>query len=322
MAAYGAFFYRIARYNGDSITKFAAAAPATPIWQYSTMNDDDAGATSNPQSMVFASATQAYVPRFESTRMWVVNPSTATEAGFKTGEVDLAGYADADGLPEMTQGVVVDGKLFLLLQRLDKENGWVPQTPYLVVIDTEKNEEIETQNPVGDLKGIPLPIKNPWNIVYRNGKIYINGVGSYASSWAGTPADYSGGIISVDPISYAVSTLVDDGDENEHPYGNISGMTVVSSTKGYFISYADWGDNALYSFNPTTGVVSANPIAAFSGGDNITALGVDGSGMLWVASNTFSGGGILTIINPTDDSVDQVQKLNLNPQGMAFGTWE
>ncbi len=327
MAANGAFFYRIARYNGDSVTKFAASAPATPIWQYSTLNDDDAGATSNPQSMIFAPATmtstaKAYIPRFESTRMWIVDPATTTEAGFKIGEVDLSGYADADGLPEMTQGVVVDGKLFLLLQRLDKEDSWVPQTPYLVVIDTETNQEIETQSPAGDFKGIPLPIKNPKDIVYKNGKIYINGVGSYASSWDGTPADYSGGIISVDPATYAVSMLVDDGDDNEHPYGNISGMTVVSDTKGYFVSYAGWGDNALYSFNPTSGAVSETPIAAFSGGVNISALGVDGSGMLWVASNTFSGGGVLTVINPADDSVDQVQKLNLNPQGIAFGTWE
>lgn len=320
MAAYGEFFYRIARYNGDSITKFAADAPATPIWQFSTMDAADAMVSSNPQSLIFASTSKAYIPRFESTRMWVVNPDTDAQADFKLGEVDLAGYADADGLPEMTQGVVVDGKLFLVLQRVDKDNGWVPGTAYLVVIDTHTDTEIDTNSPdSGDLKGIPLPIKNPWNIVYKDGKIYVNGIGG----WGGAPpAGYSGGIVSVDPSTYAVEMVVDDGDENEHPYGNISGVTVVSATKGYFISYAGWGDNALYSFNPTTGVVAENPIAAFSGGSNITALGVDGTDMLWVASNTFAGGGILTIINPADDSVDQVQSLNLNPQGIAFGTWE
>ncbi|MEA3332534.1 MAG: hypothetical protein U9Q58_02935, partial [Pseudomonadota bacterium] len=151
MATQGNCFYRVARYNGDSVTKFAASAPATPIWQYSTMDAADAMATSNPQSLIFAPATlaseaKAYIPRFESTKMWVVNPAAATEAGFKVGEVELGDYADVDGLPEMTQGVVVDGKLFLLLQRLDKEDGWAPQTPYLVVIDSDSNEEIDTQN--------------------------------------------------------------------------------------------------------------------------------------------------------------------------------
>jgi|GEM_PF-356866 len=321
MAAQGAFFYRIARFNGDSVTKFAASAPATPIWQYSTMDDQDSMATSNPQSMIFASSNKAYIPRFGSNKMWVVNPQTTTAAGFKTDSVDLSAYADADGLPEMTQGVVVNGKLFLILQRMDQDNGWIPQDAYLAVIDTATNVEIDTKTDSGNLKGIPLPVKNPWNIVYKNGKVYVNGVGSYPS-WDGTPADYSGGIVSVDPSTYAVEMIVDDGDDTTHPYGNISGMTVVSATKGYFISYAGWGDNSLYSFNPTTGIVSETPIAAFSGGDNIAALGVDGSEMLWAVSNTFSGGGVLTIINPADDSVDQVQKLNLNPQGIAFGTWE
>ena len=323
MAARGEFFYRIARFNGDSVTKFAATAPATPIWQYSTMDDQDAMASSNPQSMIFASSTKAYIPRFNSDKMWVVNPETTTEAGFKTGAVDLSAYADVDGMPEMTQGVVVDGKLFLVLQRLDQDNGWAPQTAYLVVIDTATNTEIDTESPdSGNLKGIPLPVKNPWNIVYKDGKIYVNGVGSYASSWAGTPADYSGGIVSVDPSTYAVKMIVDDGDDDNHPYGNISGLTVVSATKGYLIAYAGWGDNAIYSFNPTTGVVAEKPVDAFPGKINITALGVDDLDNLWVASNTFSGGGILTIINSTDDTVDQVQSLNLNPQGIAFGTWE
>ncbi|MEA3545322.1 MAG: hypothetical protein U9R69_08915, partial [Thermodesulfobacteriota bacterium] len=163
--------------------------------------------------------------------------------------------------------------------------------------------------------------KNPLDIVYKDGKIYVNGVGSYASSWSGTPADYSGGIVSVDPDTYEVEMIVDDGDDNEHPYGNISGLAVVSETRGYFISYADWGDNAIYSFNPSTGVVDEAPLDAFSGGANISALGVDGQGYLWVASNTFARGGLLTIINPADDSVDQEQALNLNPQGIAFGTW-
>ncbi len=322
MAAQGAFFYRIARFNADSVTKFSVDAPATPIWQYSTMDEDDTMATSNPQSMIFASTTKAYIPRFNSDKMWVVNPDTTTAEGFKTGTIDLSAYADDDGLPEMTQGVVVNGKLFLIVQRLDQENGWAPLTPYLVVINTADDTEIDTKSPdSAGLKGIPLPVKNPWNIVYNNGKIYVNGVGSYPS-WDGTPADYSGGIISVDPSTYDVKLVVDDGDDENHPYGNISGMTVVSATKGYFITYAGWGDNALYSFNPTTGVVADSPVAAFSGGANIPALGVDHAGMLWVCSSTATGGGVLTIINPLDDSVDQVQKLNLNPQGIAFGTWE
>ena len=327
MAADGNYFYRIARFMSDSITKFAAADPATPIWQYSTMDGSDV-ASSNPQSLIFVPATQAsdakaYLSRFGSTRMWIVDPATTTAQGFKLGEVELGDYADSDGLPEMTSGVVVDGKLFLILQRVDRDNGFTPtNTPYLVVIDTDTNEEIDTQGLGGEnFYGIPLPVKNPWDIVYNAaaGKIYVQGVGNNFSF----PAEYTGGIVSIDPSSYDVEMVVDDGDDTEHPYGIISGLAVVSPTKGYFISYAGWGDNALYGFNPSTGVVDESPLAAFPGGTatNIPAIGADGHGMLWVCSSTFAGGA-LTIINPADDSVDQVQNLNLNPQGIAFGTWE
>ncbi|MEA1921157.1 MAG: hypothetical protein U9N63_00715 [Pseudomonadota bacterium] len=316
MAAQGEHFYRIDRRNGN-VTKFSATVPAAPIWQYSVE-------ASNPQSMIFVSESKAYITRLGSTKMWIVNPATTTEANFKIGEVELADYADADGSPDMTKGVVVGGKLFLLLQRLEY---WVPQTAYLVVIDTESNIEIDTQNGAANLKGIPLPVKNPWDIVYRDGKIYLNGVGNAFSN----PVDFSGGIVSVDPDTYEVEMIVDDGDQDEHPYGNISGMTVVSATRGYFVTYAGWGDNAIYGFNPTTGVVDESALAAFplnptpdepDSGTNIANMNVDGQGNLWVASNTSSGGGLLTIINPADDSVDQEQSLELNPQGIAFGTWE
>ncbi|MBN2707243.1 MAG: hypothetical protein JXR89_12500, partial [Deltaproteobacteria bacterium] len=328
MAADGAYFYRIECFNGDNVTKFAAADPATPLWQYSTLDPSEAG-SSNPQSMSFVPATpsasaKAYIPRYGSTKLWVVDPQAAGEAEFKVGEIDLGAYADSDGLPEMSKGVVVGDKLFLILGRLDADNGFVPtNTPYLVVIDTATDTEIDTQGggPEG-FHGIPLPIKNPLEIVYNaaTGKIFVQGVGRYASSWTGTPAEYSGGIVSVDPATYQVEMIVDDGDDLNHPYGNIRNVAVVSATRGYFVSYASWGNTALYGFNPGSGVVDAAPLAAFPGGSNIMDLGVDAQGLLWVCSNS-NAGGALTIINPADDSVDQIQTLSLNPQGIAFGTW-
>ena len=331
MAADGPFFYRIARYNADSVTKFSAAAPSVPIWQYSTLDENDTESTCNPQNLIFvpgegdALATKAYLPRFDSTTMWIVNPQAASETDFKVGSVDLSDYADADGYPEMTKGVVVGGKLFLLVQRLDQSNNFAPGQAYVVVIDTATDQEIDTNDArsADALKGIALPIKNPWTIVYNQsaGKIFVQGVGRYASSWSGTPAEYSGGIVSIDPDDYSVAMVVDDGDDTSHPYGNLSGLAVVSPSRGYFISYAGWGDNALWGFNPSTGEVDAAPLAAFAGGDNIPALGVDVHGMLWVCSSTTSGGGKLTVINTSNDQVDQAQPLNLNPQGIVFGTY-
>jgi len=332
MAADGPDFYRIERFQSDSIIKFAAADPARVIWQHST-NDQAESEPSDPHDLIFVNgghgtSTKAYVPRYGSTKLWVVNPQEATDAAFKLGEIDLSAYADADGSPEMHRGVVVDGKLFLLLQRLDKTNNFEPGEAYVAVIDIATDQEIDTRparaagGGAAEPKGIPLPVKNPWTIAYNSttGKIYIQAVGRFPNSWAGTPAQYSGGIITLDPDNYEVKMLVDDGDSDNHPYGNFSGMTLVSGDRGYFITYAGWGDNALWGFDPATGDVDAAPIAAFAGGSAITTIAADGHGKLWVGG----GNGTVTVLDPASgDAVEQVIHLNLNPttNGIAFGTY-
>ena len=195
-----------------------------------------------------------------------------------------------------------------------------------MVIDTATDQEIDTQAArgadSGALKGIPLPIKNLWAIAYdkTNDKIYVQGAGRFPSSWTGTPAEYSGGIVTIDPDDYKVEMLVDDGDSDTHPYGNLSGMTLVSNERGYFISYAGWGDNAIWGFNPTTGVVDDAPVAAFSGGSGIATIAADSYGKLWVGGND-----TVTVLDPANsDQVEQVIHLGLNPttDGIAFGTFE
>jgi len=337
MAADGPYFYRIQRYMSDSIIKFAASDPATPIWQFSTQ--DETGVSSNPHDLIFVdgghgTSTKAYMPCFGTTKLWIVDPQVTQDGEFKTGEIDLAAYADADGSPEMHRGVIVDGKLFLLLQRLDQSNNFEPGEAYVVVIDVATDQEIDTRSLRGatvaaddstatGLKGIVLPVKDPWSIAYNaeTGKIYVQAVGRFPNTWSGTPADYSGGIVTIDPNTYEVEMLVDDGNDEVHPYGNFSGMALVSATRGYFISYAGWGDNAIWGFNPTTGKVDSAPIAAFSGGSGIATMAVDGHGKLWVGG----GNGTVTIIDPANgDRVEQVVHLGLNPttNGIAFGSWE
>jgi len=337
MAADGPNFYRIERFQRNNIIKFAATSPARVIWQHST-NDPAESEDSNPHDLIFVNgghgtSTKAYVPRYGSTKLWVVNPQEATDAAFKLGEIDLSPYADADGSPEMHRGVVVDGKLFLLIQRIDMDS-YEPGDAYVAVIDTSTDQEIDTRSVraadagTTELKGIPLPVKNPWTIAYNadTGKIYVQAAGRFPSSWAGTPGEYSGGIVTIDPDNYEVEMLVDDGDSDNHPYDNLSGMAITSEDRGYFISYY-WDLNLnmsfgkLWGFNPTTGDVDAAPVAAFSGDKGITTIAVDGYGKLWVGG----GNGTVTVIDPDNgDAVEQVIHLNLNPttDGIAFGTWE
>jgi hypothetical protein len=270
------------------------------------------------------SPTKAYLMRYGAAQAWIVNPSATAEEDFKIGELDLSAYDDGDGYPEMHTGVIVNGKLFIALQRLDRNNGWVPTTSYIAVFDTETDTEIDTGQGQGSLQGIELPAKNPGGIQYleENNTIYVQGSGDFGATWTGRPAEYSGGIISVNPDTYETTLVVDDGNENDHPYGNISGLTVADSTKGYFVGYAGWGDNTLYVFNPTTGQVSgaANDYLKNKNiADMETGVYLDMNDMLWVCNSTDAE---VVILDTTDDSIDEKISTNLNPQRVVFAQAE
>jgi len=309
VSAYGNYFYRFERSGANNATKFDINAPDTVIWQFSTEGVDT---NSNPYGLVFVSSDKAYLLRYGSTKAWIVNPSATTEAGFKIGELDLGSYADADGFPEMAGGVIVGNKLFIILQRLESWASTV--TPYIAVFDITTDTEIDTgiPNPDGVL-GIPLDIRDPLAIQYlaENNTIYVQGIGSYF------PVEYTGGIVSIDPDTYATAMVLDDGTDANHPYGQISGMAIVSAAKGYFVGYDGWGDNTLYSFDPATGVVGSS----VAGLENKSIAGMesgvypDDNDMLWICNQTDAR---VDILNITDDSIDESVSTSLNPLKVVF----
>ncbi len=319
LSAYAGHFYRIERMNADNVAKFHVSDPETPIWQYSTLDSPDE-TTGNPGDMVFAGPEKAYILRYGKRTAWVVDPQAQTEAGFKTGVLDLGAYGDQDEIPEMQSGVVVDNKLFILLQRLDRNNEWIPNTAYVAVFDTNRDVEIDTGKDAAiGVKGIPLPVKNPLAAQYveADGYIYIQGVGKYGSSWSGVPAMYDGGVARLDPNTYTVEMVVDDGNEFNHPYGLISGMVVVSPSKGYFVGYNGWEDNTVYIFNPATGEIggsvpalSNKAIAGMEGG-----LHPDKNGMVWICNQTDAR---IDILNPNSDTIDESVYTSLNPLQVVF----
>lgn len=318
--AYGRYFYVIERATGENITKYAIDNPKVPIWQFSARDDADTVASVNPHSIVFASPTKAYLMRNNTSVAWIINPEAKDVAEFKTGTLDLSAYNDQDELgPEMTAGVVVGNKLFILMQRLNQNDSWIPNEAYVAVFDTTTDQEITTSSSTG-MKGILLPVKNPSAITYEpvSGMIYVLGQGKFESSWSGTQAEYSGGIATIDPDTYETILLLDDGDDTAHPYGNFSGMTILSLEKGYFVGYAGWGDNTLYEFNPSTGevigVVNDHLQNKNIAGMEAGAAG-DDNGLLWVTNSTDAE---IVIIDPADNSIDETIGTNLNPKKIVF----
>ena len=316
--AYGAYYYRIGRFEANNITKVHVNAPDTPLWQFTTDDPGESG-SSNPYQLVFVSSTKAYLLRYGSTKAWIVNPSIGPGGILKTGELDLGSYADADGIPEMAKGVIANGKLFIILQRLDST--FCPSnTAYVAVFDVASDTEIDTGKGEGGKKGIPLPIKDPLSVQYvaRNNRVYVQGVGCYPG-FCDPQYNYTGGIVSIDPQTYATSIVLDDGDAQAHPYGSISGMLVASPEKGYFVGYNGWGDNTLYSFNPTTGVVGGalNDFKDISISGMESGTYLDKNNMMWVCNQTDA---TVDIVDTTDNSLNASLLTNLNPQAVVFCT--
>jgi len=314
VVAYGHYFYRIGRYQMDNVTKFDIHAPDTAIWQFSVLNKDEESC--NPNDLVFVNETKAYLLRYGSAKAWIVNPSATKESEFKIGELDLSGYDDGDGIPEMHSGVIVNGKLFITLQRQDRTGGygnWILGEAWVAVIDTATDKEIATGKGNGKMLGIPIPAKNPQAISYlaENKTIYVQCAGDLMD------AEYSGGIVSINPETYETKLILDDGDAENHPYGNISGMAFASASKGYFVGYAGWEDNSLYVFNPSTGAVSGvvNELKNKNIAGMESGAYPDKNGMLWVCNATDAE---IVIINPADNSIDEKISTHLNPIKIAF----
>ncbi|MEZ4526540.1 MAG: hypothetical protein R2941_11530 [Desulfobacterales bacterium] len=114
--------------------------------------------------------------------------------------------------------------------------------------------------------------------------------------------------------------ILDDGDADNHPYGNISGMSIVSADKGYFAGYDGWGDNTLYEFNPSDGTVRGIANEALRN-KNIAGMEsgayADENGMLWVCNQTDAE---VVILDTSDNSIDETISTNLNPVRVVFTT--
>lgn len=311
VAVFGNHFYRIERaFSGNNITKFAINNPQVPIWQYS-VNDPASAVVANPHDMVFVSETKAYVLRYDSTKAWIVNPSATQESDFKIGEIDLSAYGGINGIPDMDSAVIVNGKLFITLQRLEGPTFQPDNISYLAVIDINTDQEIDVGITGDALKGIPLQTRNPTKIIYHEGanKIFVQSSGSTLA-----PLVYVSGIESIHPTTYVSRLILDDGDELSHPFGIIFKMALASPDVLYFVGYKGFRDTTLYVMNLTTEEILETKVAPLLNGD-ISELTADRYGRVWVGDN--ANATVRIIDTNTCEEIGAVST-NLNPAKIVF----
>jgi len=290
----------------DTLTKFDIESFAVD-YQYSVNGTES---NVNPHDVVFVDDSKAYVIRYGSSRIWIINPSATTETDFFLSEIDLSAY-DADGAIDMTDAEIVDGKLFVLIQRLQ---GFSPTLDgYVAVIDTATDTEIATGQGAEGLNGIRLDVRNPGRLFYNEATNDVMVVASGDINGSGeVAARLTGGLLAIDATDYSSELLIDDDTLNSAPSGDASPATqfvldamIATADKGYLVTSTSFKNSTLRAFNPSTGVVNPTPLTGLEGID-ITTLINGPSGNVWVAVGTDEMGGDapgIFRLNPSDDSV-------------------
>jgi hypothetical protein len=131
MTQYGDEVYIVDKSN-DRIVKF------DPVSR-SLVSEMSLPSGCGPNSIVFASATKAYVTASDEPAIYIVNPETMTVSG----SIDIATMADDDGDPDQYQAMIKedDGRLYVTLRRSSGRS--LSDHSSLAVIDTATDTVIE-----------------------------------------------------------------------------------------------------------------------------------------------------------------------------------
>ncbi len=222
---------------------------------------------------------------------------------------------------DMSDAVVVNGKLYIAMQRLrngsTKEGLYGPSdvrsytnSSLVAVFNTDTNEELEASPSDINFKAITLSGHNVQSLNVFNDSIYAATQGDYASDF---------GLLEViDTTDYSVSTLIEGSSE----FGAIKDTTVVSATQGYVLTDRSGKVNdvwtsmhKLYPFNPTSGQVDD----VMSDFDNIHLTDIEAGpdGYLWVLSAVSSNPGVYKV-DTAGTEVNLFLETNLNPSKITF----
>jgi hypothetical protein len=279
---YGGEVFVINRFGADSIQKIAPAAGWTTRYQCSVGNG------SNPHDIVFVSPTKAYVTRYEETSIAIVNPSVNANCdGFLVGEIDLGSFADADGIPEMDQMILVEDRLFVSLQRLDRNQFFEPTAEsFLVVIDTKTDQLIDTRpetpltdpiqltwtNPLADSRGLAL---DP-----ATGDIIVSQVGSF-----GNIGD--GGVETINPYTFQRSRiLIEESDIGR----NITDFVMIDGRRAWALVTDESFRNFVIQIDTS---LREETLSIFESDAYLTNIEFDApNNSIWLSDRSFQNAGI------------------------------
>jgi len=319
LVSYKDAVYHLGRYSLDTIDKYMTETTDAAVWSYSTQDSEDS-TSRNLYTMAFANEEKAYVVRYGSPKVWIVNPQATQAENFKMGELDLSAYGSehSESTPRAADAIVTDGKLYIVMQRLD--DSWVANTAYVAVFDTTTDAEIETNASSDDeVMGIPLAGKNP-----RENSLFVFENEVFVSSYSQGNLDNSK-IEAINTNDFSKRNVITASDIADNTTGQIQHTVVESATKGYFVatrvvqSYPDpyMEASTLYQFNPTTGEITTANVAN-TGEEDINFISYDSEGRLWMSVGSDSTPGIDVLDTSSNELSTERLLTELTPSAISF----
>lgn len=275
------------RFGADTVTLIDDEYPFPVEDQFSVEGG------SNPVDIDILSSGGAVVTRNNVTTAAIVDLGDGT---LNTGSLDLAGFADDDGIPEMSAVVAAEGKIFIALQLLDRDTElWNPTGPGLVVVFEETTLElIDTDTSTGEVDGIALAGSNPqprFQASPAGGQIfYIAAVGFYGVA--------DGGIEGINVSTYEATGFIVT---EETLGGDIAAWVIVDDDKGYAaVSKPGFAGDKLVQFNPSDGTLVNDDIME-TGAFSMTSLALTRDGRLLVVDRNLEGAGVRILNTETGE---------------------
>lgn len=293
---YGGLVYVVNRFGQDNIQIIDPGAGYVTRRQFSTGNG------SNPQDIVVVSATKAYVSRYGSAELLIVNPLD----GLERGTISLAGFADSDGLPEMARMERVGPYLFVACQRLT--NFAATNASVVAVIDIRTDQLVDREPIVPGIQGVTLTGRNPLTAFAYDpaaGELLIGCVGAYGVA--------DGGIERIDAtnprsLGYAITEAAIGGDVVDIAWNSAAHSYAIVSDVSL--------NNLLMSWNPTTGAAIDTVYAP--GGFNLPDCEVNDLGELYVCDNRITSPGVRIYRTVADTLLAGPLGTGLPPYQVAF----
>jgi sugar lactone lactonase YvrE len=126
----------------------------------------------NPYDVVEVSPTKSYLVLYNAAYLFVFNPQT----GAMTSTIDLAPFADSDGIPEASMIHVANGRAWIALQQLNRAMGYAaPARSTVVAIDTSTDQPADLDPMTAGVQAtVSLNYGNPqFSTTAQNGRLWL-----------------------------------------------------------------------------------------------------------------------------------------------------